>query len=63
MTDAPAPGRKIDLPHHLCPLPTVREMVKGCDHDYNEKPDIEDDDGATWICTRCNGRISFDAFQ
>lgn len=57
-------GRKIVAPDYVVPM-TLRFTggTKDCDHDYNDKPDVDGDDCVHWFCTRCGGRVCMEVSQ
>ena len=59
------PGRKIDLDDDIYCRATTSFTGgdKNCDHDYNEKPDVDEPEYAKWKCTRCGGIIGVDVWD
>lgn len=56
--------RKIQLDTSVyCPHAYTRGGEKDCDHDYDPKPVSKSDHGATWACTKCGMRTTFDIWD
>lgn len=55
--------RKIDLPDFYCPYAYTSGGDEDCDHDYDPKPISKSDYGATWACTKCGMKTTFDVWD
>jgi hypothetical protein len=58
------PGRKIVLDQQVyCPVAYCEGGERECDHDYPPEPYKSDFDYATWQCTRCGMRTTFEVWD
>ena len=61
-----APGRKIDLDTSVY-NPWTKHIISlgdtNCDHDFDPKPTVDDDNYAVWNCTRCDCIVEFEVYD
>ena len=58
-------NNKIDLDTEIyCPMTgTSRGGDNDCDHNYPDKPNVDKDDYATWICTKCGLERTYEVWS
>lgn len=62
--DLLSPGRKIALDTDIyCPVPHCEGGRHDCDHDYPPQPERDTDEWATWVCTRCDCKTTFEVWS
>lgn len=57
-------SKKIKLNTEIyAPVPFYEGGDKNCEHDFPEKPDRDEDEYATWKCTKCGMKVTFEVYQ